>query len=825
MHFKRSVSPLLLVVSIVVVPLLSQEEEHPYMIRRGVVEFTPSVGQRAYPENSHKHLIVQFYQIPGADKQASLAVNGLKLIRYVGGNAYIARMDGDDLSILADREIRATVTLKPEMKRSRFFDENADLGKKILAGDRIGCYIRFHEEISFEHAVKILQSARISIDQTNFRNSKAVISEARWESIERLLETDEVDWIDTGLPEPESRNADAFVITNAADVYRSKEFMRIDGRGIIVGIWDSGPVGSHVDLKRRITLAETDETVSSHATYISGTIAGRGKLDAKAKGMSDRSSIVSYDFWDCLDELETAIATYDLMLSNHSWGYTGGWTRVRDSNGNFRHWEWKGSELFGYYHAISGEYDKIIRKHDFPFIQSAGNDRDDSYLGPHRHRGEGDTIFHDLHPPDPDYNSVLILTNAKNLVTVGALMKDKLVTNFSSWGPTDDGRIKPEVVAPGFGIYTTSPGNRYDYKSGTSLSAPAVTGISALLMDYYKRLGGGKMGAAMLKALLIHTAEDLGNPGPDYVYGFGMVDAELSARILRSAAKRGTLAGVEPKKPIPDGNTNKNDMVAQVISGKIKHKENLRYEFDVPEGSEELRATLVWHDVPGEKLINNLDLSLKTAGSKRVLPYSLDPAKPSTPAVRKRNMRDNVEHVLVEKPKPEKWIIEVKGARIPIGKQYFVLIFSAGSGSRPSEILKEGKIKLAAVRTFYTEATYENEITNVEARSTFSVGDSLILNFSGTISENADYGGYYGSVFLHCYVRDSDGNTVLKFFDERRDLHPSKPDQWSAPGEWSWWSHLYSIPNEMPPGVYNVEAIVTMHNGRSNRQTTSFRVE
>lgn len=104
------------------------------------------------------------------------------------------------------------------------------------------------------------------------------------------------------------------------------------------------------------------------------------------------------------------------------------------------------------------------------------------------------------------------------------------ITGFSSFGPADDGRIKPDIVAPGQAVFSTSAASPNDYEvlSGTSMSAPAVTGTLAILQELYKNLNGGSyMKSATLKALAIHTAREAGpNEGPDYMFGWGLLDAE-----------------------------------------------------------------------------------------------------------------------------------------------------------------------------------------------------------------------------------------------------------------------------------------------------------
>jgi hypothetical protein len=402
-----------------------------------------------------------------------------------------------------------------------------------------------------------------------------------------------------------------------------------------------------------------------------------------------------------------------------------------------------------------------------------------------------------MHPPNPDFGCLTILSVAKNALVVGAVMKDKVITAFSSTGPTDDGRVKPDVVAPGFQIRSTMPDDTYRGWNGTSMSAPAVTGISTLLIDYYQRLTKKDMRAALLKALLVHTAEDLGNPGPDYVFGHGLVDAELASRVLRAAS------GGQAKYT--------DDLEAVILEGSIDHKDKVTYEFDVPSGAKELRATLVWNDPPGSKLVNNLDLRLRSSEGKKVKPYALKPGDPTAPAVRKRNTRDNVEHISVESPASGTWKVGVNGAKIPEGPQKFFLIVSAGSGNRPFPVQTEGAMRLTAVQTYTMDSLGKKTKTG-----SFSKGDALLFNYAGKTLSNAQYQGYFGTVSINIYVYDAAGKLLLKFKAARQDFRP---------GNFSLWSDEYKIPDGMPPGTYRVETAITMHNGAGDRAVTTFSVQ
>ena len=149
------------------------------------------------------------------------------------------------------------------------------------------------------------------------------------------------------------------------------------------------------------------------------------------------------------------------------------------------------------------------------------------------------------------YECILPPATAKNIISVGAInSNDDSMTNFSSWGPTDDGRIKPDVVAPGCqsdedtGITSTVPGDTYGAMCGTSMAAPVVSGICSLMIQEFRSQTATDPLPSTLKALLINTAVDLGTLGPDYSYGFGKVNAKGAVdSIINDQYKEGNIDG------------------------------------------------------------------------------------------------------------------------------------------------------------------------------------------------------------------------------------------------------------------------------------------
>ena len=324
------------------------------------------------------------------------------------------------------------------------------------------------------------------------------------------------------------------------------------------------------------------------------------------------------------------------MTNYVGWHYTGEW-RGRES---FDDW-------FGQYNNVARQWDDVAYQNSFYLaFAAAGNDRSD---GPKA----GETVYYyasgwhtTTYSPDTcplgdgefkdGYDTISGPAVAKNIVTVGAVHEavsgatrscvKAAMTRFSCWGPTDDGRIKPDVVANGVGVYSCDHDGDQDYavNSGTSMASPAAAGSAILLVQLYGRLFPGQaMWSSTLKGLILHTADDLGRVGPDYQYGWGLMNTRAAAELIQE--DHDSLAG---------------DLM---MEGCLNTQNPADSYYLYTEGTAPIRITLCWtdppatsinsRDDPSRRLTNDLDLRLiGPGGSPTFCPYVLDPAAPLIPA-------------------------------------------------------------------------------------------------------------------------------------------------------------------------------------------------
>jgi hypothetical protein len=499
-----------------------------------------------------------------------------------------------------------------------------------------------------------------------------------------------------------------FYITNnlnAADTVSTDDVWRggaagldLTGAGLTVGQWDAGAVGGHPDFYDRLTQVDGATTVSTHATHVAGTLVGSGENypygGNAARGMAYEADLRACD-WNSDTAEMAAAAAGGLPASNHSYGTAAGWVSIGGSPPD--NWWWIGGAAsdedanFGYYDAETRLWDQIA--YDAPYyliVKAAGNDRWD--VGPDP--GEEYTIV------DQDGNPVTTSTQqrpadcaqtgydclpttsvAKNILTVGAVEDlpggyspvagpaQVQMAGFSSFGPTDDGRIKPDLVGNGVLLLSTIDFDPYYAESlGTSMAAPNVTGSLMLLQQHYQDLhgAGNLMRAATLKALAIHTADEAGPAdGPDYEYGWGLLNTEAAAKVISE-----------------DGGGDH-----RIVEGTLLDGATDTVQVTVSEAGSRLSATLVWADPPGtpvppaldppdSMLVNDLDLRA-SGGIDNFLPWVLDPAAPAAPAARGDNVRDNVEQVVIDAAAAGDYSVSVSHKRaLDGGSQDYALIIS-----------------------------------------------------------------------------------------------------------------------------------------------------
>lgn len=624
-----------------------------------------ALDQSVHLRPGRVHVIVQFDRIPDSALRDRLTAAGVTLLDYLPERAFFASVPtgvrGSELAAAGIHWLGA-------------IDTADKLSPRVNAGE-VGAWAR-HADGTADLRVKAFADVALADARPTLEALGAVVREpeagpggltinlatARIRDVARL---DWVRWIEE-VPPPAQELVDNVRTNTQAELVQEPPY-NLSGSGVSVGVWDIGLVdNTHADFAGRIRIMDTNSPMGilPHATHVAGIVGGSGSLSVSKggypfqwRGLAPGIQILSWDNLNEIAEYNPAINSLGVTISQNSWGVT-----IGSFYGN--------CSLFGNYSYDAPAYDGVVNGSLYGgrmnVVFAAGNARGGTStncsLGPYATIG----------PP----------ATAKNTIAVGAINSDdNSMTYFSSWGPVDDGRLKPDLVAPGarlsgeMGVTSTLPGNTYGVLSGTSMAAPAVSGAIALLTEDYHRLFNGvdPMPAAV-KALLLHTAEDLNDgsvwltPGPDYASGYGRLQVKAAVDQLRA----GGLA------------------VGQISNGATNF-----YALPVPADATQVKITLAWDDAPGAEnatvaLVNDLDLVVFDPQGQRRYVWTLDPAHPQNPATRDREDHLNVvEQVQVDARDivPGNWTVQVVGHQVPVGpQQSYALAFSPATMSVPPDL-------------------------------------------------------------------------------------------------------------------------------------------
>lgn len=678
------------------------------------------------------HGVIQFSQLPNAAQRRTLENSGIKLLTFLNNKAYFASVSKQ--AVLDNIQNAPSITflsqLNPEDKiqldllESNFgrfvvkLEDGKTVNYVLNADGSVNVTVVFYADARREDRDTLLRSIATSsrkLSETNF------VVTVKPDQLMTLASNDIVKWIDAGpvpfLPE-NNRTRRAIGVEQLQAFNTTTCTYNLDGSGIQVGIYDSGVDQAHNDffalngcnLTATSRIISSTAAIGSHGTHVAGIVAAsgfqsnqnnsssmpNGGAPFQWRGMAPRAELIERSSGDTtdLDNLYQAIVNFGLDVSNHSYavepdGVYGTDTQTRDQS-------IRGDSVF--VDASNNSLGIPARLQ----VYSAGNGGAGAQYG--------------------NQQGYFALTKGmKNAVIVGnwnvvnpnnptTILTGGRLSNDSSLGPTYDGRIKPDLVAPGSGITSTGDGtNGYFTTGGTSMASPVIAGTVALILQAF----GTQPLPSTLRAVLAHTATDIvgndivgggfNNPdinapvaafvGPDFATGYGLVNASAAVELIQETP----------------GN-----IIEDEITGTCDKKMRT---FNVVAGLPQLKITLAWDDPEGDpnsastdtKLVNDLDLVLVDPNGVKHYPWLLNqtpsiandlqqcgdtitvtraltptnnPAAMNDPIaagdfVAAGNGRDhlnNLEQVVVNTPVAGMWTIMVEGFGVPLGPQRFSLV-------------------------------------------------------------------------------------------------------------------------------------------------------
>ncbi len=512
--------------------------------------------------------------------------------------------------------------------------------------------------------------------------------------------------------EPEDHYGRAMHRSNLLINQSSTPGLQLDGTDVGVLVRDDGQIGPHIDFTGRLNQQYCFRPANdgTHGDMVSGIVTGAGNLLPFVKGMAPAARLYTQDYLaNFLGLTMDIINNEEVVITNSSYsdGCNDGYTN----------------------HTVTVD-GQIFDNPQLMHVFSAGN------------AGTSDCGY----GAGPFWGNITGGHKAgKNSIATANLFNDYSLVTSSSRGPVYDGRIKPDIAANGQDQLSTFPFHTIDFGGGTSAAAPGIAGILAQLNHGYRLDHNGEIPpSALLKAALLTTASDLGNPGPDFIFGWGHVNAYQAHQLLTQ--QRYQELEIEPG-------------------------ESYSTTITVPQNTAEVRFMIYWPDPPAmqqanKALINDLELRVVAPGSPdHLLPLILDPTPNSTnlntPAVSGEDHLNNMEQVRISDPEAGEYTIEIQGLTIPFGTTTAYLLWEFRSED-PILVYPAGGESFEPGQTnrIYWEALRDQETWSVD----LSIDSGLTWTPLETdIPPSARFVNIaYPDTFSHqAYVRLNRGNTTV----------------------------------------------------------------
>ncbi len=606
--------------------LLVKAQNQSYTVHHKNGDITPAKGNDLLTDAvakkllfDHKYyVLIQFENLPTLAIKNKLAIEGVELFSFLNNRTFYAAIAEKNIDLNFDKyAIHAVFGLSLNNlkldKRLIVPKTDAPWAVTSQAVKVVLEYIPGSQTIDIKkRLVSLFGVSEVTVKSIgNYIQATVNI-----ESLSTLVNEPYISWIEPIHPPLTTDNLPGK--TGHGSMYIGNPLNRgLTGKNIKVGEWDGGFIGHHIDFGDR--KKNIDSLVySDHATHVAGTIASNGTMNYTATGMAPEATVYGNDFYnDIQAEMDSVYNQKGIVLTNNSYGYD-------PTSDN--------CTIKGSYDSESSRIDALVVSHqDLIHVFSSGNAQSQCSGG--------------FRTVSSGFNS------SKNIITVGATDYKGVMTNFSSWGPTLDGRVKPEVCGVGVSVFSTINNNVYVGSNGTSMSAPGVTGTIAQLCELYNRVYNTNANASVMRAILCNTATDAGNAHVDFKFGYGNINGVKAATVIDS-----------------------NWFLTDTVSTGNYNDHSLL----VPSGVRELKVTLAWTDKEGSGsassvLVNNLDLYIINPIGDTIRPWVLNPASPSSVSIQKIDTVNNIEQITIDNPIAGNYTIYIAGTNVPFGPQLYAL--------------------------------------------------------------------------------------------------------------------------------------------------------
>lgn len=567
---------------------------------------------------------LQFHKIPDANQLKELQGAGIHCLQYLSNRTYITSIHTDQKlprhledNIRSVVQIKATDKIAPKLltlvEEETTFDEKRN----------ITFLLQHYPDFPSDQFMDLLRKQNINIIEEQISIQAITISTTK----NQLLEI--ANWPMVANLETVSANIqpeDEFGQSHHRSNLLNSNWdaqMHFNGEGVHIAIGDDGYIGPHIDLSNRIEQADLiGDQSGTHGEMVAGILSGAGNIDPANNGIATGATLHVLRDFEAVKKANILFEEKGVVITNTA--YSDGCNR-------------------GYTSLAQLADQQSFLNPALIHVFSGGNAGiDDCEYGAGNGWG----------------NITGGVKVGKNVLAVANLNMQGERVSSSSRGPSNDGRIKPDIAAFGEGQIGLSPNNEYQVGSGTSAAAPVISGILAQLYQAYREQHNNiNPPSALIKAALLNSAEDLGNIGPDYSFGWGKVNAFKAFQILDEE---------------------------NWISGTAIQDSEENFSIDIPEAVKELRVMIYWHDQAAsptstKSLVADIDLTVTDVNNVNHLPWLLNNNPDATlldlPATKGADHLNNVEQVVIENPTSGTYQINVTGFEIPFSQQDYYIVY------------------------------------------------------------------------------------------------------------------------------------------------------
>lgn len=593
-------------------------------------EKNPNTHSSEFTENlfdSQYFLWLQFNQLPTEEKKAQLLQTGVRIYDYLPNNTFIASFPSSyNFALLKQYDVYAVTKPLAAAKIDASLYNPSQINWAVAANGNLKVSVSFSSYLSIADLITSFKNLGIQCVKIENTLDDIVTVEAAIGEIQKIAMHPLVQYIEPCTAPAVVEDLQGITNHRLTSVQTSDNWVtgkKLDGKDVVIAVGDDGYIGPHIDFQGRILSNATDVTAANtHADHVSGIIFGAGNLNPQVRGQAPGATLKVYDSYAPYNLFPSIYNSSKVRIVSHSLGQT--------CNAG--------------YNSNARSSDLLIRTYpSLMYVHSAGNSGTSSCGGIVGWR-----------------NITGGYKAGKNVLTVANLSKTDVIDASSSRGPLPDGRIKPDIAAVGASVNSTQPDNTFDIFSGTSMACPAVAGNLAVLYQAYKNKNSGQEPeGSLIKAIALNTADDLGNPGPDFAYGWGRINV------------RKAVESIEAVKYFSDN----------ISTGATK-----TFPINIPANVATAKIMIYWNDKEAnagaaKALVNNIDAIITDASSVEYYPWVLDigavpdASSVSNPAVYGNDSVNNMEQIQLDNPVAGPYTLTIKGKSIPTGPQKYYVVY------------------------------------------------------------------------------------------------------------------------------------------------------